>query len=198
MRKVVLATNNAGKARELNAMLAELGLEVVAQSSLGVQEAEETGRTFAENAALKAKNAASQSGLPALADDSGLEVDALGGAPGLYSARYAGPKASDADNLKKLLAAMKGVPEAKRSARFRCAIAWLPSPEGEPRIFEAAWEGRILEAPRGSNGFGYDPVFFVPEKNCASAELPPAEKNHLSHRGQALAKLIAHLTAQRA
>ncbi len=196
-RKVVLATNNAGKARELNAMLADLGLEVQAQSAFGVKEAEETGRTFAENAVLKAKNAAAQTGLPALADDSGLEVDALGGAPGLYSARYAGPKASDSDNVNKLLTALKSLPEAQRGARFRCAIAWLPAPEAEPQIFEAAWEGRILDAPRGTNGFGYDPVFFVPEKGCASAELPPAEKNRLSHRGQALAKFIAHLKTGR-
>lgn len=198
MKQVVLATNNAGKARELAAMLAHLGLEVRAQSAFGVKEADETGRTFAENAVLKARNAAAQTHLPALADDSGLEVDALGGAPGLYSARYAGPKASDSDNLKKLLAALAGLPEAKRTARFRCALAWLPAPEAEPQIFEAAWEGRILETPRGSNGFGYDPVFFVPEQGCASAELPPADKNRLSHRGQALAKFIAHLKAQRA
>lgn len=198
MTRVVLATNNVGKARELGAMLAQLGLEVLAQSAFGVKEVAETGKTFAENAALKARNAATQTGLPALADDSGLEVDALGGAPGLYSARYAGPKASDADNLQKLLAALEGVPESKRGARFRCAIAWLPTPDAEPRTFEAAWEGRILESPRGNNGFGYDPVFYVPEKGCASAELPPAEKNRLSHRGQALAKFIAHLKAQRA
>ena len=121
----------------------------------------------------------------------------MGGAPGLYSARYAGPKASDPDNLNKLLTEMKGLPEAKRGARFRCALAWLPAPEAEPRIFEAAWEGRILEAARGQNGFGYDPVFFVPEKGCSSAELPAAEKNRLSHRGQALAKFIAHLKQQR-
>ena len=196
--RVVLATNNTGKARELNAMLAELGLEVVAQSALGVSEAEETGSTFAENAVLKARNAAVQTGLPALADESGLEVDALGGAPGLYSARYAGPKANDTDNLNKLLTEMQGLPEAKRSARFRCALAWLPEPDALPMLFEAAWEGRILESPRGKNGFGYDPVFFVPAENCSSAELPPAEKNRLSHRGQALAKFIAHLKQHRA
>lgn len=198
MKKVVLATNNTGKAWELNAMLAELGLEVLAQSAFGVDEVEETGKSFAENAVLKARNAAAQTGLPALADDSGLEVDALDGAPGLFSARYAGPKASDSDNLNKLLLALHGVPESRRGARFRCALAWLPAPEAEPRVFEAAWEGRILEAPRGTNGFGYDPVFLVPEKQCSSAELPPAEKNRLSHRGQALAKFIAHLKAQRA
>jgi XTP/dITP diphosphohydrolase len=193
---MVLATNNQGKARELNAMLAGLDVEFVAQGSLGVAAVEETGKSFAENAVLKARHAAATTGLPAVADDSGLEVDALGGAPGIYSARYAGPGARDMDNLLKLLAELRGLPEVKRSARFRCAIAYLKAPGVEPQVFEAAWEGRILDAPRGSNGFGYDPVFWVPEKDCASAELPPAEKNRLSHRGRAFAQLAAHLRTE--
>ena len=195
-RKMVLATNNQGKARELNAMLAGLDLEIVSQGALGVTAVEETGKSFAENAVLKARHAAEATGLPAVADDSGLEVDALKGAPGIYSSRYAGPKASDTDNLMKLLGELRGVPENRRGARFRCAIAFLPSPDAEPEVFEAAWEGRILDAPRGSNGFGYDPVFWVPEKGCASAELPPEEKNRLSHRGRALALFAAHLRKQ--
>ena len=193
MKKMVLATLNAGKARELNAMLADLGVEIVSQGALGIPAVDETGGSFAENAVLKARHAARASGLPAVADDSGLEVDALGGAPGIYSARYAGPKASDEDNLEKLLKDLKGLSEEKRGARFRCAIAYLPSADAAPKLFEAAWEGRILDAPRGSNGFGYDPVFFVPEKGRASAELPPEVKNKLSHRGKAFALLADYL-----
>lgn len=192
-RKMVLATNNQGKAHELNAMLAGLGVEVVTQGELGVAAVEETGRSFAENAVLKARHAAGATGLPAVADDSGLEVDALQGAPGVYSARYAGPKASDADNLLKLLDELKGVPTEQRGARFRCAIAYLASRDATPQVFEAAWEGRILEAPRGHNGFGYDPVFWVPEQGCSSAELAPEVKNALSHRGRAFARLAEYL-----
>ena len=193
MKRMVLATHNPGKARELNAMLAGLGVEVVAQGELGVAAVEETGKSFAENAVLKARHAVEATGLPTVADDSGLEVDALRGAPGVYSARYAGPKAGDADNLLKLLDELKGVPAEQRGARFRCAIAYLPSRDAAPVVFEAAWEGRILEAPRGHNGFGYDPVFWVPEKGCSSAELPPEVKNALSHRGRAFALFAAHL-----
>lgn len=193
MRKIVLATLNAGKARELSAMVAGLGFEIVDQGSLGIPAVEETGRSFVENAMLKARHAAEASGLLAIADDSGLEVDALGGAPGIHSARYAGPQASDRDNLEKLLRELKGLPEGKRGARFRCAIAYLVAPQAEPKVFEAVWEGCILESPRGVNGFGYDPVFFVPEKGCASAELPPEVKNKLSHRGQAFARLASYL-----
>lgn len=193
MRKIVLATLNAGKARELSAMVAGLSFEIVDQGSLGIPAVEETGRSFVENAMLKARHAAEASGLRAIADDSGLEVDALGGAPGIHSARYAGPQASDRDNLEKLLRELKGLPEGKRGARFRCAIAYLVSPQAEPKVFEAVWEGRILESPRGANGFGYDPVFFVPEKGCASAELPPEVKNKLSHRGQAFVRLASYL-----
>ncbi|HSN18709.1 MAG TPA: RdgB/HAM1 family non-canonical purine NTP pyrophosphatase [Gammaproteobacteria bacterium] len=197
MRKVVLATNNVGKAKELNAMLAGLDMEIVAQSGLGVPEAEETGLTFIENAILKARNAAAHSGLPAIADDSGLEVDALEGAPGIHSARYAGAKADDQANLRKLLEAMRDVPDIGRSARFRCVIVYLKhAKDPAPLVTEGVWEGSILRAPKGSNGFGYDPVFWVPEKGCSSAELPPEVKNQLSHRGQALARLAAHFRAR--
>jgi len=192
--RVVLATNNAGKVRELNTMLAGSGLEIVPQSALKVTEIEETGLSFMENALLKARNAAAQTGLPAIADDSGLEVDALDGAPGIHSARYAGVGAGDAANLQKLLQALQGVPPERRGARFRCVIVYLRSArDPSPLVCEGVWQGRILEAPRGSNGFGYDPVFLVPERGCSSAELPPEEKNRLSHRGQALAKLTAAL-----
>ena len=194
MSRVVLATNNAGKVRELNAMLAGSGLEIVAQSALKVAEIEETGLSFTENALLKARNAAAQTGLSAIADDSGLEVDALDGEPGIHSARYAGVGAGDAANLQKLLQTLQGVPPEQRGARFRCVIVYLRSAQDPaPLVCEGVWQGRILEAPRGSNGFGYDPVFLVPERGCSSAELPPEVKNRLSHRGQALAKLTAAL-----
>ena len=197
MRKVVLATNNAGKARELGAMLAGLAIEILPQSALKVPEAEETGLSFIENALLKARNAASHTGLPAIADDSGLEVDALDGAPGIHSARYAGPKASDQENLEKLLKALQDVPDLGRTARFRCVIVYLKHAlDPAPLVAEGVWEGSILRAPKGSNGFGYDPVFWVPEKGCASAELPPEVKNALSHRGQALARLLAYFRAR--
>lgn len=197
MRKVVLATNNAGKAKELNAMLGGLDMEIVAQSALGVPEVEETGLTFIENAILKARNAAAHAKLPAIADDSGLEVDALEGAPGIYSARYAGTPPNDQANLKKLLADMQDVPDIGRSARFRCVIVYLKhAKDPAPLVTEGVWEGAILRAPKGSNGFGYDPVFWVPEKGCSSAELEPAVKNQLSHRGQALARLAAHFRAR--
>ena len=197
MRKVVLATNNAGKAREMSALLAGLDMEIVAQSALGVPEAEETGLSFIENAILKARNASAHAKLPAIADDSGLEVDALEGAPGIHSARYAGPKANDQANLEKLLEAMQDVPDIGRSARFRCVIVYLKhAKDPAPLVTEGVWEGSILRAPVGSNGFGYDPVFWVPEKGCASAELPPDVKNQLSHRGQALARLAAHFRAR--
>lgn len=196
MRKIVLATGNPGKLREIQAMLAGSGIQVLSQTVLQVREVEESGTSFVENALFKARNAARQTGLPAIADDSGLEVDALHGAPGIYSARYAGAHASDADNLGKLLKEMHSVPAEKRTARFRCIMTLVhQTDEATPLIYEGVWEGRILEAPRGSNGFGYDPVFLVPEKNCSSAELSFAEKNRLSHRGQALRRLMAQLVA---
>jgi len=196
-QKLVLATGNPGKLRELRALLAGCGIEVLAQSAFDMPPAEETGATFVENALLKARHAAHHTGLPAIGDDSGLEVDALGGAPGIYSARYAGHHGDDTANIRKLLHEMHNVPVEKRSARFRCAMAWVrTADDSAPLICEAAWEGRILEAPRGHDGFGYDPVFLVPEKNCSAAELAPEEKNRLSHRGQALRKLAGQLPAR--
>jgi XTP/dITP diphosphohydrolase len=193
-RRVVLATGNAGKLKEIREMLAGLDLEVVSQRELGIADAEETGLSFVENALLKARHAAAAAGLPAIADDSGLEVDALDGAPGVYSARYAGPQASDADNNRKLLEALRGLPPSRRTARFQCLMVYLRhARDPVPLICQGSWEGRILEAPRGSNGFGYDPLFFVPSERCSSAELPPERKNLLSHRGQALRQLLERL-----
>ena len=194
MKNIVLASGNPGKVREINQLLAELDLHVVPQSDYGVAEAEETGLTFIENAILKARNAAAHTGLPALADDSGLEVDALNGAPGIYSARYAGTGAGDRANLEKLLEALREVPEVERTARFQCLMVYMRHSEDPvPLICQGTWEGRILFEPRGEGGFGYDPVFFVPTHNCSSAELEPQVKNALSHRGQALRQLLAAL-----
>ena len=193
-RKLVLASSNPGKLREINQMLAGLGMEVLSQSEFDVPDADETGLSFVENAILKARHAAALTGLPAIADDSGLEVDALKGAPGIYSARFAGPGASDADNVRKLLAELKDVPEAERTARFQCLMVFMAHAEDPtPLICQGSWEGRILFAPQGENGFGYDPVFWVPGEQCSSAELAPELKNRLSHRGQALQKLLEAL-----
>lgn len=195
-KTIVLASSNAGKVREFNQLLADRHIEVVPQSSFGVPEASETGLTFVENALLKARNAALHTGLPAIADDSGIEVDALNGAPGIYSARYAGPGATDDANLQKLLLAMEGMPEAERGARFQCLIVYLRHAEDPtPLICQGTWEGSLLRAPRGDNGFGYDPVFLVPGEGCSAAELPPELKNRLSHRGQALRLLLEALGA---
>ncbi len=189
--KVVLASSNKGKLREINQILGNLGIEALPQSDFDVSDAEETGLTFVENAILKARHAARTTGLPAIADDSGLEVDALRGAPGIYSARFAGPGATDADNVQKLLEALKDVPETERTARFQCLMVFMNHAEDPtPLICQGTWEGRILRQPSGENGFGYDPVFFVPGENRAAAELPPEVKNRLSHRGQALARLL--------
>ncbi|MBK8182827.1 MAG: RdgB/HAM1 family non-canonical purine NTP pyrophosphatase [Candidatus Competibacteraceae bacterium] len=195
MRKIVLATGNLGKVREFKAMLSSIDLDVVPQSAYKVPEAEETGLTFVENALIKARNAAAHTDLPALADDSGLAVDALGGAPGIFSARYAGVSAGDRANNDKLLAELAGVPTEQRTARFVCALALLHHPaDPVPLICQARWEGMILTEPRGANGFGYDPLFWVPSEQCSSAELEPDVKNRLSHRGQALAALIQQLS----
>jgi XTP/dITP diphosphohydrolase len=168
------------------------------QSEFGVVDAEETGLSFVENAILKARNAAQHTGLPAIADDSGIEVDALHGAPGIYSARFAGEGATDQANLDKLLAELDGLPEAQRSARFQCLMVFMEhANDPTPLICQGTWEGRILLAARGDNGFGYDPVFYVPTHNCSSAELPADVKNTLSHRGQALRKLVAALQQYR-
>lgn len=193
-KQIVLASSNPGKVREINQMLAELHLTVVPQSDFKVPEAEETGLTFVENALLKARNATRHTGLPAIADDSGIEVDYLNGAPGIYSARYAGKGANDEQNLKKLLADLEGIPETERTARFQCLMVYLRHEfDPTPIICQGAWEGRILFEPRGANGFGYDPIFFVPTHHCSSAELPAEVKNKLSHRGQALRLLVAAL-----
>ena len=190
MKKIVLASGNAGKVREINQIVADLGFEVVPQTEFDVPEAEETGLTFVENAILKARNAAQHTGLPAIADDSGIEVDALHGAPGIYSARYAGPGASDQANLDKLLEALKDVADAERTARFQCLMVYMEHAEDPtPLICQGTWEGRITREPAGEGGFGYDPVFWVPDRGCTSAELPAEEKNRLSHRGQALRRL---------
>ena len=196
-KRIVLATGNAGKVRELSAMLAAHAIEILPQNSLGVHEISETGLTFVENALLKARHAAEVTGLPAVADDSGLEVDALKGAPGIYSARYAGDAADDASNNAKLLAALHGKPEADRGARFVSVIVYLEhADDPTPLIAQGFWEGRILEHARGSGGFGYDPLFWVPSQQCASAELPPEEKNRLSHRGMALRDLTAQMAVR--
>lgn len=201
MKKILLASNNPGKVREIAAILADhngggaIGnLEILPQSAFDIPEAEETGLSFVENAILKARNAAKYSGLPAIADDSGLEVDALDGAPGVYSARYAGVAASDAENNAKLLEALREVPDGLRTARFRCVMVFLRhAADPSPLIAQGIWEGRILHGPRGEGGFGYDPLFFVPECGCASAELAAEEKNRLSHRGKAVRELARQM-----
>lgn len=194
MTQIVLASNNPGKVREIGQMLADLEVQVLPQSTFNIEDIEETGLSFVENAIIKARHAAAESGLPAIADDSGLEVDALNGAPGIYSARYAGRGATDAQNLQKLLADLENVPEAQRSARFQCLLVYMRhAQDPTPLICQGTWEGRITFEPKGDSGFGYDPVFFVPSHNCTSAELAPEVKNQLSHRGQALALLVAAL-----
>jgi XTP/dITP diphosphohydrolase len=190
MRRIVLASGNADKLIEIRAILTGLDIELIAQSDLGIGDAEETGATFVENALLKARHAARESGLPALGDDSGVCVDALGGAPGLYSARYAGHHGDAAANIAKLLDALRDVDETRRTAHFHCSIALLRSPtDPAPLIAESRWHGRILFAPRGTHGFGYDPVFLDIQRAASAAELDPAVKNRVSHRGLALARL---------
>lgn len=190
MKTLVLASGNAGKLVELRAMLADLPLTIAPQRELGVSDVPETGTTFVENALIKARHAAQVTGLPALADDSGLIVDALGGAPGLYSARYAGSPTDDAANNAKLLQALQGLPEAQRSARFYAVIVLLRhADDPQPLIAEGSWEGRILEAPRGHNGFGYNPVFLDPAHSLTAAEMAPEQKNRISHRALALQAL---------
>jgi XTP/dITP diphosphohydrolase len=191
MRRIVLATSNPGKVREFSTSLVGLDVEITPQSAFDVPEVEETGLTFVENAILKARNTARRTGLPALADDSGLAVDALGGAPGVHSARYAGPGAGDRANIDKLLAELREVPAERRTARFHCVLVLLHHPaDPTPLICQASWEGLITFEPYGSGGFGYDPVFLVPEEAQTAAELDLAVKNRLSHRGQALAQLV--------
>ncbi|AQZ94298.1 RdgB/HAM1 family non-canonical purine NTP pyrophosphatase [Halopseudomonas phragmitis] len=192
LTRLVLASNNAGKLKELQAMLGSQ-IEVLPQKQFTDQEADETGLSFVENAILKARHAARASGLPALADDSGLAVDALGGAPGIYSARYA-DGAGDAANNSKLLAALDGLPDEQRGAQFICALALVRHADDPlPILCEGHWRGRILHAPRGDQGFGYDPLFWVPETECSSAELPAEQKNRLSHRARAMVLLRQRL-----
>jgi XTP/dITP diphosphohydrolase len=195
--RLVLATGNPGKLRELREIFAPWRVDVRPLSEFTSGAAEETGASFVENAILKARYAAAAAGLPAIADDSGLEVDALGGAPGIYSARYAGPAADDAANNARLLRELEAVPDAARSARYRCAIVYLRGPlDAAPVICEASWEGRIARLPRGEGGFGYDPLFVVGDGAATAAELDPLQKNRVSHRGQALRALLAALTGR--
>jgi XTP/dITP diphosphohydrolase len=194
MDRIVLASSNPGKLAEFNQLFADVGLAVVAQASLGVADADETGLTFIENALLKARHAAAVTGLPALADDSGICVDHLRGAPGLYSARYSGGHGDSAANNAKLLREMESVPEARRGAFFICVLALVRhADDPAPLIAEGRWHGRVLDAPRGPGGFGYDPLFLPDGLAQSAAELDPATKNRLSHRGQALAVLHARL-----
>ena len=197
MKQLVLASGNPGKLRELTAILGDLGYDLTPQSDYDVPTVAETGTTFVENAIIKARHAAEHTGLAALADDSGIEVDALDGAPGVYSARYAGPGASDADNNALLIERMKSVPESERTARYRAVIVLMRhAGDPSPLICEGSWEGRIQLQPAGDGGFGYDPYFYLPELDCTSAELSVAEKNRRSHRGQALSELKQKLVAR--
>jgi XTP/dITP diphosphohydrolase len=192
--RVVLASSNGGKLRELASLLAPLGFDLIAQNTLGVETPPETGETFADNALLKARYAAAATQLPALADDSGIEVDALGGRPGIYSARYAGEGASDQDNLRKMLGELRDIPAERRTARYQCVIAFVSSEaDPNPLLASGTWEGSLINEPRGLGGFGYDPIFIPSGFDRSAAELDPTEKNSLSHRGQALRALVAQL-----
>ncbi|MEL7399089.1 MAG: RdgB/HAM1 family non-canonical purine NTP pyrophosphatase [Pseudomonadota bacterium] len=191
LKQVVLASGNAGKLREFQQMLEGVGFEVLPMSQFTDESPEETGLSFVENAIIKARFASQHSGLPALADDSGLEVDALRGQPGIYSSRFAGPDASDADNNQKLLNCLEGLTTEERSARFQCALVFMRHAEDPtPLICQGSWEGHIQHSAAGGGGFGYDPLFYVPEHQCSSAELTKEQKNALSHRGKALAQLL--------
>lgn len=197
MTRVVLATSNPGKLRELRAMLSQTDWEVLPQSKFDIPDAIEDGLSFVENAIIKARHACALTGLPAIADDSGLEVDALLGAPGIYSARYAGEGASEEENLQKLLLAMQDIPEQERSARFRCLMVYMRHKlDPSPVICEGSWEGRITLQKQGENGFGYDPIFYVPTHDRCSAQLSAEQKNEISHRGQALAALAEKLNTR--
>lgn len=194
MSKLVLATGNQGKVKEMASLLADFGFDVVAQSDYNVSSVAETGTTFIENAIIKARHAAKETGQPAIADDSGLEVDFLKGAPGIYSARFAGEDASDQDNINLLLQQMEGVPAEQRTARFHCVLVMMRHEnDPTPLVCHGSWEGSILTECHGENGFGYDPIFWVEEDQCSSAELAPARKKQLSHRGKALAQLFTAL-----
>ncbi|AEF04327.1 XTP/dITP diphosphatase [Alteromonas sp. KS69] len=188
-QKIVLASGNQGKVREFTSLFAEYGVDVIAQKELGVEDVPETGTTFVENAIIKARHAAKVTGLPAIADDSGLVVDALGGAPGIYSARFAGVNATDSDNIDKLLSELAG--SDNRKAHFFCTLVFMRhAGDPVPLVSQGKWEGEILKSREGDGGFGYDPVFNVPSHNCTAAQLDKAEKNRISHRGNALAILL--------
>ena len=197
MKKLVLASANPGKLRELKRILDDLGYDLHPQSEFGVSEAAETGTTFVENAIIKARHAAEHTGLPALADDSGIEVDALNGAPGVYSARFAGSNADDSANNQLLVERLRDVPPAERGAHYRAVIVFMRhAGDPSPLICEGSWEGVIQLEPAGDGGFGYDPYFYLPELGCTSAQLSADDKNRLSHRGQALAELKKRLAQQ--
>lgn len=191
---IVLASNNAGKVKELSRLFADNHIHIVSQKHYCVSDADETGLSFIENAIIKARHACHHTGLPAIADDSGLAVDALQGAPGIYSARYAGEHGNDAANNQKLLESLQGIPTEKRTGRFICALAFLEHEnDPTPIVCQASWEGRIMDSEAGNHGFGYDPLFWVEEKQCSSAELPPEIKNQISHRAKALQLLLSAL-----
>lgn len=194
MKKIVLASGNAGKVRELNHMLAGFDVEIVPQTQFKIAEAIEDGLSFVENAIIKARHAAKLTGLPAIADDSGIEVDALNHAPGIYSARYSGEGANDQKNNDKMLRELTGVPEAKRTARYQCVLVFMrDGNDPMPMIAQGSLEGRILESPRGTGGFGYDPIFWLPDHGCAAAEITLDEKNKISHRAKAMQVLLQQL-----
>lgn len=194
MTKIVLASGNVGKLAEMQALLAPLHLDVVSQKALGVPSPQEPAVTFVENALIKARHAAAHTGLPALADDSGLAVDCLGGAPGIHSACYAGKHGDDAANNAKLLHALQGVADDQRGAQFHCCVVYLRGEnDPAPLVCHGIWPGQILHQPRGDNGFGYDPLFWVPQQQCSSAQLAADLKNKISHRGRAMAQLIQRL-----
>lgn len=197
LRKIVMASGNIGKLKELSRLLAAIDVEVVSQSKLNVRDADETGTTFAENSLIKAQHAATATGLPAIADDSGLMVDALSGEPGVYSARYAGPDSSDDENIDKLLRAMLDVPSSARSAAFHCTATFVSPQLLTPLVATGQWQGSILTARKGSGGFGYDPIFLDPQSGLSAAELSPEQKNARSHRGDALRKLVSLLGNER-
>ena len=192
-KKIVIASSNQGKLKEFDELFRQIDVSVLPQSTFHIDDVEETGMTFIENAIIKARHAAKISGLPAIADDSGIAVDALNGAPGIYSARYAGKEADDQKNITKLLNEMQTLDNDKRTARFHCVLAYLQHESDPiPLIFHGTWAGLILQTPQGSDGFGYDPVFYVPEKQCTAAELPKDVKNKLSHRAKAMALFKQH------
>ncbi len=196
MKKIILASGNKGKISEIQSLLSDLSIKLIPQTQINISDIEETGLTFIENAILKARNASRISGLPALADDSGLCVNCLGGAPGVYSARYAGPGAKDEDLIAKLLQEIEKTGSFDRRAEFHCVMALLSyADDPNPLICHGVWEGEILTSGRGQQGFGYDPVFYVPTHHCSAAELPPKIKNQISHRGRAMQQLITHLNA---